>query len=81
MVCSAKTLPDFAIGNKAVDLDRNKLLKIDNRPKDVEQMITDRYGDVNRPHTKAETSTVDLTDVKTFEGGCRFLRLWYREKF
>ena len=37
MTVHAKTLPDFAIGNKLADLDRNKLLNIGTSPKDVER--------------------------------------------
>ena len=37
MTGRAKTLADFAIGNKVADLDRNKLLKITTMPKDVER--------------------------------------------
>ena len=44
-------------------------------------MVKDRYERVDRPRVKAEISAVDTAEVKTFEGGCRFLRSWYREKF
>ena len=86
MTGRAKTLTDFAIGNKVANLDRNKLLKIETMPKDVEcrefqQMVKDRYERVDRPRVKAEIAAVDTAEVKTFEGGCRFLRHWYREKF
>ena len=37
MIGRAKTLPDFAIGNKVSDLDRNKLLKFGTNPKDAER--------------------------------------------
>ena len=80
----AKTPPDFAIGKKVADLDRNKLLKIGTTPKDVErrqfqQMVKERYESVDRPRVKAEIAAVDPAEVKTYEGGCRFLRKWYRE--
>ena len=86
MTGRAKTLTDFAIGNKVADLDRNKLLKIGTMPKDVEcrefqQIVKDRYERVDRPRVKAEIAAVDTAEVKTFEGGCRFLRSWYRDKF
>ena len=86
MTGRAKTLTDFAIGNKVADLDRNKLLKIGTMPKDVERrqfqrMVKDRYERVDRPRVKAEIAAVDTAEVKTYEGGCRFLRRWYREKF
>ena len=44
-------------------------------------MAKDRYELVGRPRVKAEISAVDTAEVKTFEGGCRFLRSWYRKKF
>ena len=37
MTGRAKTLFNFAIGNKVADLDRSKLLKIGTSPKDVER--------------------------------------------
>ena len=48
MTGRAKTLPDFAIGNKVAILDGNKLLKIGTSPKGVErhefqQMVKERY--------------------------------------
>ena len=81
-----KTLTDFAIGNKVAELGRNKLLKIGTLPKDVErcefqQMVKDRYERVDRPCVKTKIAVVGTAGVKTFEGGCRFLRSWYREKF
>ena len=59
MTGRAKTLTDFAIGNKVAELDRNKLLKIGTLPKDVEprefqQMVKDRCERVDRPRVKAE---------------------------
>ena len=86
MTGRAKTLADFAIGNKVTDLDRNKLLKIGTMPKDVErrefqQMVKDRYKRVDRPRVKAEIAAVDTAEVKMFEGGCRFLIKWYCEIF
>ena len=86
MTGRAKTLTDFAIDNKVADLDRNKLLKIGTQPKDVEccefqQMVKDRYERVDRPRVKAKIAAVNTVKVKTFEGGCCFLRRWYREKF
>ena len=86
MTGCAKTLIDFAIGNRVAELDRNKLLKIGTLPKDVErrefqQMVKDRCERVDHPRVKAEIAAVDTAEVKTFEGGCRFLRSWYREKF
>ena len=86
MTGCAKTLTDFAIVNKVAELDRNKLLKIRTLTRDVErrefrQMVKDRYERVDRPRVKAEITAVDTAEVKTFEGGCRFLRSWYRENF
>ena len=86
MTGRAKTLSDFVIGNKVADLDRNKLLKIDAVPTDVkrclfQQTLKERYESVDRPRVKAEIATVDPAEVKTYEGGCRFLCKWYREKF
>lgn len=86
MTGRAKTLSDFAIGNKVVDLDRNKLLKIGTAPTDVkrrlfQRTLKERYESVDRPRVKAEIATVDPAEVKTYEGGCRFLCKWYREKF
>ena len=86
MTGRVKLLPDFAIGNKVADLDRRTLLKIGTTPTDVQrrlfqQMIRDRYEQVDRPRIMAEIAAVDPADVKTYEGGCRFLRRWYRKKF
>ena len=86
MTGRAKTLTDFAIGNKVVVLDRSKLLKIGTMPKDVErrefqQMVKEQYEHVDRSRGKAEIAAVDTAEVKTYKGGCRFLRKWYREKF
>ena len=44
-------------------------------------MVKDWYEHVDRLYVKAEIAAVDTAEVKTFEGGCRFLRRWYREKF
>ena len=86
MTGRAKTLTDFAIGNKVADLDRSKILKIDTMPKNVErrefqQMVKERYERVDLPHVKAETAAVDTVEVKRYKGGSRFLRKWYCEKF
>ena len=82
MASRAKTLPYFPIGNKVADLDRNKLHKIGTSPKDAERRaIKDRCEDVDRPRVKTDIAAVGPADVKTSEGGCRFLRRWYREKF
>jgi hypothetical protein len=86
MTGRAKTLPDFAIGNKIADFDRRTLPKIGTTPTDVQrrlfqQMIRDRYEEEDRPRVKAEIEAVDPADMKTYEGGCRFLIRWYREKF
>ena len=86
MTGRAKALPDFAIGNKVADLDRNKLLKIGTTPtyalrRQLQEMITERYEGVDRPRVKAKIAAVDRAKTKTYEGGCRFLRKWYREKF
>ena len=86
MTGRVKSLSDFAIGNKVADLDRNKLLKIGTGPMDVQRrvfqkMIRDRYEQVDRPRVMAEIAAVDPADVKTYEGGCRYLRRWYRQKF
>ena len=79
MTGPAKTLADFAIGNKIADLDRSKLLKIGTMPKDVErhefqQMVKEQYERMDRPRVKAEIAAVDTVEVKTYEGGCCFLR-------
>ena len=86
MTGRAKALPDFAIGNKVADLDRNKLLKIGTTPtyalrRQLQEMITERYEGVDRPRVKAKIAAVDTAEVKTFEGGCCFLIKWYRGKF
>ena len=86
MTGRAKALPDFAIGNKVADLDRNKLLKIGTTPtyalrRQLQEMITERYEGVDRPRVKAKIAAVDRAKTKTYEGGCRFLHKWYREKF
>ena len=39
MTVCAKTLPDFVIGNKVADLDRNTLLKIGTSPTDVQHRL------------------------------------------
>ena len=59
MTGRAKALPDFAIGHKVADLDRNKLLKIGTTPTDAlrrqsQEMIKERYKGVDRPRVKAE---------------------------
>ena len=81
MTSRAKTLTDFAIGNKVADLDRYKLLQIGIMPKDkdvecheFQQMVKDRYERVDRPRVKAEIAAVDTSEMKTYEGGCHFLR-------
>ena len=86
MTGRAKSLSDFAIGNKVADLDRNKLLKIGTSPTDADrrlfqQMVREWYEEVDRPRVMAEIAAVDPGAVKTYDGGCRFLRQWYREKF
>ena len=86
MAGRVKTLSDFAIGNKITDLDRTKLLKIGTMIKavgrrEIQQMIRERYERVDRPRVKAKIAASDTVEVQTFEGGCRSLRKWYREKF
>ena len=44
-------------------------------------MVKERYKSVDRLCIKAEIAAVDTAGVKTYEGGCRLLRKWYREKF
>ena len=44
-------------------------------------MVKERYESVDRPRVKAEITAVYPAIVKTYEGGCCFLRKWYREKF
>ena len=73
MTGCAKTLTDFAIGNKVSDLNRSKLLKIGTIHKDVErrefqQMVKERYERVDRPCVKAKIAAVDTAEVKTYEG-------------
>ena len=71
MTGRAKALPDFAIGNKVADLDRNKLLKIGTTPTDAlrrqfQEMIKERYEDVDLPRVKAEIAAVDPAETKTY---------------